>query len=485
MTKGFFGSRGRNSNSWRGGRGGRGGQGAEGAEGADRGDGGVKEIQCDDRKVLLSLVTARTAGPTPNATAIEKVKCVIEQMHMVAPFLTPAEGLRLSGVLRSWTRGYREVTRELRVGEPPSGMAVSGHWTSLLNLLSSLTNLETLRVTHYRSVFGVTKCLGYRLTQRLVCLELSHSKMWCTDAGRLMGALIQKYLPALERLLLIDCGLGDRAIEHLAVAVLSGGCRNLVELELGDNTFRESILSLATALNSTCVSSADEKGVGDERVPTTKLRLLGLGGNVLQKEGAKLLVLGLSHCNGRDSAGMGKESNLRYLTELNVVECGLELEGLEALCPGLRQGPLSRLTALRLNANRLGDAGVALLASAVTEGALSGLRDLDLGANYLSDNGMRALLDVVKTGMALQQLRRLNLSFNFLTPETVWALLQCCEFGEGGRENARDDDGGMANQGGWAFLQQCDMYMNEITAKERAELQLALKERAPGLDCFM
>ena len=307
--------------------------------------------------------------------------------------------------------------------------------------------------------------------------------MWCTDAGRLMDALVQKSLPSLERLLLVDCRLGDRAIEHLAVAILSGGCRNLVELELGDNTFRESILNLATALNSTFVRSVDEEGVGDGRVPTTNLRLLGLGGNVLHEEGAKSLVLGYSRCNRSDDAG--EYSNLTYLTELNVVECGLELEGLEALCPGLRQGPLSRLTALRLNANRLGDAGVALLASALMEGALSALRDLDLGANYLSDDGVRALLDVVKTGRVLQQLRRLNLSFNFLTPETVWALLQCCEFGEGGREDPSGGDGGMYNQGGWASLQHCDMYMNEITAKERAELQVALKERAPTLDCFM
>jgi len=407
-------------------------------------------------------------------------------MHLVAPFLSPAEGLRMTGVLRSWTRSYREVTRELRVGEPPSGTAISGHWTSLLNLLSSLTNLEILRVTHYRSVFGVTKCLGYRLTQRLTCLELSHAKMWRTDAGRLMDALAQKFLPSLEKLLLVDCGLGDRAIEHLAVAILSGGCRKLVEMELGDNSFRDGILNLATALNSVWVPSAGEEGGGEGDVPggcCRRLRLLGLGGNALQKEGAEWLVQGLSGGNG--DADAGSSSSLTCLSELNVVECGLELEGLEALCPGLRQGPLSRLTALRLNANCLGDAGVALLASALSESASPGLLELDLGANYLSDNGLRTLLDVVKSGRGLRELRRLNLSFNFLTPEAVWALLECCDGGEGEREDAGGEDGGLYHQGGWACLQHCDLYMNEITAKERTELQVALKERAPALDCFM
>jgi len=51
-----------------------------------------------------------------------------------------------------------------------------------------------------------------------------------------MDALAQKFLPSLEKLLLVDCGLGDRDIEHLAVAILSGGCRKLVEMKLGDYT---------------------------------------------------------------------------------------------------------------------------------------------------------------------------------------------------------------------------------------------------------
>jgi hypothetical protein len=256
---------------------------------------------------------------------------------------------------------------------------------------------------------------------------------------------------------------------------------------MGDNSFRDAVLNLATALNSTWVPSAgDEEGEGNVSGGCCpQLRLLGLGGNALQKEGAEWLVEGLSGGNVGDEAGMERSSNLMCLTELNIVECGLELEGMEALCPGLRQGPLFRLTALRLNANRLGDAGVALLASALSEGASPGILELDVGANYLSDNGLRALLDVVKTGRGLQQLRRLNLSFNFLTSEAVWALLECCDGGEGGREDAGGADGGLYHQAAWGCLQHCDLYMNEITAKERAELQVAIKERALALDCFM
>jgi len=113
-TSSFFASRGRNN--WRGGRGGKGG------EGAGRGVGGAVENQYQNEDVSTSCaVTATTTVSAPDPAAVERVKCVLEQMHLVAPFLSPAEVLRMTGVLRSWTRSYREVTRELRVGEPPSG----------------------------------------------------------------------------------------------------------------------------------------------------------------------------------------------------------------------------------------------------------------------------------------------------------------------------------------------------------------------------
>ena len=39
---------------------------------------------------------------------------VIESLHLVAPFLAPADLLRLSGASRGWTRAYRGAVGELR-----------------------------------------------------------------------------------------------------------------------------------------------------------------------------------------------------------------------------------------------------------------------------------------------------------------------------------------------------------------------------------
>ena len=63
-----------------------------------------------------------------------------------------------------------------RLGEAPPGRR-SGHWTGLLTLLATLTGLESLQVTHAHAVFPLAKCLGFRLTDRLAALDLSHVRV--------------------------------------------------------------------------------------------------------------------------------------------------------------------------------------------------------------------------------------------------------------------------------------------------------------------
>ncbi len=416
--------------------------------------------------------TTSTSPPPPlpqDPTAHDHtVKLVLESLHFVAPYLTSADRMQMAAVLKEWTKPYRSLITALTVGEPPSGMGVSGHWTSLHNLLSTLDHLQSLQVTHQQAVFGVTKCLGFLVTEQLTSLDLSHHKIWRSDETRLMDALAQGRLPLLERLLLVDTGLGDRAIQLLAGAIRAGGCRKLIVLELSDNSFRNALLDLAMALCSTNPSME-----GGEEGVCPVLKVLGLGGNALGKEGMELLVQGLSVGNGGGEGEEGPRA-LPCLEELNVVECGLELKGLEALCPGLQAGPLSFITALRLNANRLGCAGVALLASALGEGACPLLQELYLGANQVEDSGVHALADVLGNRACLRDLRRLNLAFNMITPDGVWALLELFKKGgEGG-------EGGPLGK-----LEHCDLYMNEIQAKHRPDLQAAFAELAPTLRCLI
>lgn len=63
-----------------------------------------------------------------------------------------------------------------RVSEPPPGRR-SGHWTGLLTLLATLKGLASLEVAHAHSVFPLTKCLSFRLTDKLASLDLSYLRV--------------------------------------------------------------------------------------------------------------------------------------------------------------------------------------------------------------------------------------------------------------------------------------------------------------------
>ena len=164
-----------------------------------------------------------------------------------------------------------------------------------------------------------------------------------------------------------------------------------------------------------------------------------------------------------------------------MVETGLEADGAAALCEALvplsapPSGPLHRLRALLVNANSLGDAGLASLAAALEEGALPSLRELGLGSNYITDEGV-AVLVTAGGGAArcARRLRRLNLAFNFLTSEGARALVAAMAIGE-----EEEQEGGAGQR------RQLDFYENELRGKERLELQLAARSLGQGFECIV
>lgn len=60
---------------------------------------------------------------------------------------------------------------------PPSPGRRSGHWTGLLTLLATLKGLGAVQVTHTQAVFPFAKCLGFRVTETLHSLDLSHVRV--------------------------------------------------------------------------------------------------------------------------------------------------------------------------------------------------------------------------------------------------------------------------------------------------------------------
>lgn len=123
------------------------------------------------------------------------------------------------------------------------------------------------QVTDSYSIFGLIKCLSFKMTQSLTSLDLSHvtlTKVSPSDEAQLIEALANGACPSLTRLSLVDTGkavliirltyihtpyphtppppptwpgLGDRAIRSLSSALSAGACKQLRELEIGDNRY--------------------------------------------------------------------------------------------------------------------------------------------------------------------------------------------------------------------------------------------------------
>jgi hypothetical protein len=193
------------------------------------------------------------------------------------------------------------------------------------------------------------------------------------------------------------------------------------------------------------------------------------------------------------------------LRTLNLVETGLEADGCAALCQALpllshrHWGPLRRCASLLLNANSIGDAGLAALASALRDGgALPALTVLGLGSNYISDEGVAHLVgawrgaDAGSASSSCRRLRRLNLAFNFVTHEGARALVGAVagavgdgDRGDSGSSGSSGADGGEGGEVEEEEAWSLDLYLNEIRGKERQALQAEVKALLPQLECIL
>lgn len=223
--------------------------------------------------------------------------------------------------------------------------------------------------------------------------------------------------------------------------------------------------------------------------------------------------------NDNDPSSSTQPPSLRIF---NLVECALDPDGgCAALCHGLAllgagpTGPLWRLRSLQLNANNLGDAGLAALAAALhgaEDGDVGGggccpyLRELGFGANYVTDEGVATLV----AGGLLRRLRRLNLAFNFVTADGARALAGAWHAasgvdeggGDGGDDDEEEEEGeeGVPTDAGCVYgggsggrrprrrhpsRRALDLYQNEVRGRERTELQEEMREHFPGVECTL
>jgi hypothetical protein len=97
------------------------------------------------------------------------------------------------------------------------------------------------------------------------------------------------------------------------------------------------------------------------------------------------------------------------------IACGSPLSELRdhssGICNLVSSGAMTQLSALRLNGNQLGDAGVTALSKACADGALASCRVLGLDSNQIGDAGMQAF-SAALTGGALASVDILQLSNN-------------------------------------------------------------------------
>lgn len=187
---------------------------------------------------------------------------------------------------------------------------------------------------------------------------------------------------------------------------------------------------------------------------------------------------------------------------LNLSDTGLEAEGCAALSQGLlllgrppAVGPLCCLRALMLNANGLGDAGLASFAAALREGALPLLQDMGLGSNGIGDPGIGHLVDALRgeadgaeCGRRQSRLRHLNLAFNAIVgAETVRALVAAMD---GKAAVTAAAMGEKAEEEEENYMGRCprrllDLSENELMRKERQELELEVGRLYPHLKCVL
>ncbi|KAF0029495.1 hypothetical protein F2P81_018600 [Scophthalmus maximus] len=195
----------------------------------------------------------------------------------------------------------------------------------------------------------------------------------------------------LETLRLNQCKLIDSCCKDLA-SVLSTGSSHLKNLDLSDNTLKDSgVAHLAVGLRS-------------PQCGLETLRELDLAGNNLQGPDIQLLCAGLRSPHCKLETLRVTEGNLQkccadfasvlcsdtsYLKELDLSGNDLEDPEVKLLSAGLAS-PHCQLETLRLSFCGVTEEGCTFLASALSSNP-SHLRQLDLSYNHLQDSGVKLI----------------------------------------------------------------------------------------------
>ncbi|XP_018539811.1 LOW QUALITY PROTEIN: NACHT, LRR and PYD domains-containing protein 3-like [Lates calcarifer] len=233
-----------------------------------------------------------------------------------------------------------------------------------------------------------------------------------------------------------QCKLKDNCCEDLA-SVLRSGTSNLKNLDLSNNSLKDSGVYLLTAglksphcrletlrlswcgLTQKCCNHIGS-ALSSE---SSHLRELDLGGNNLQGPGIQLLCAGLSspHCKLEtlrlNEGNLQKccadfvsvlDSDTSYLKELDLSGNDLQDSEVKRLSAGLAS-PHCKLETLRLMFCGVTEEGCTYLASALNSNP-SYLRQLDLSYNYLQDSGVRLIS--VHLDNPLSKLEKLSVDHN-------------------------------------------------------------------------
>jgi len=273
---------------------------------------------------------------------------------------------------------------------------------AIATALRTNTTLRSLDlVSSEVGTFGAM-ALGHSLkhNQYLTALDLDSNAIGPCGVQALPAALSQNQ--SLLTLRLNRNGLGPTGAEHVAELLRVNG--SVTALHVCGNSFKEGGASaLAAALPLNCALTA-----------------LHLADNDIADDGAAALAHGISASAAlgtlalaRNKIGPGgatalasalREGGLRELLDLNYNRVGHD--GAAAIAAGL-SARTSRLGALQLRSNGLGDEGVEALCLAVEKGRVL---KLDLNNNGVKEEGARRLVAALCSGECC--LRHLDVGWN-------------------------------------------------------------------------
>lgn len=227
---------------------------------------------------------------------------------------------------------------------------------------------ECFRAEHEAST-ALLERIGMRwrtVTRRRPMSFESQKRLSSVDAPSVCRLLRSAAFARITELELIDCALGDSAVDAVRTAAAAGGL--------------------------------------------AKLTRLYLSGNGLSTEGSRAL----GHCL--------REGHLRKLTGLYLHQNGLGDAGVCAFADAFRHGALPKLKKLGLVEVGLGCDGMKSLMAAAESGGLAHLQCLFVHRNQIDVAGAEALALAISLGR-LDSLKRINLSPEY---HNVDSLLEAC-----------------------------------------------------------